>query len=78
MINRVFVNNYEENVLFNQIAEHIENSNKFNVFKTKVRKTVTIPQSQAVKQAVFDYDENAKVCYEYLELFSEILAKIIK
>ncbi|MFN8578843.1 MAG: ParA family protein [Candidatus Sericytochromatia bacterium] len=74
----VFVNNYEENVLFNQIAGHIENSNKFNVFKTKIRKTVAIPQSQAVKQSVFDFDENAKVCYEYFDLFFEILNKIIK
>lgn len=74
----VFVNNYEENILFNQIAEHIENSNKFHVFKTKVHKTVTIPQSQAVKESVFEFDEKAKVCNEYFDLFFEILSKVIK
>lgn len=74
----VFINNYEENILYNQIAEQIITSKKFPVFNTKIRKTVTIPQSQALKTSVFDFDESAKICNEYFELFSEILAKIIK
>lgn len=74
----VFINNYEENILYNQIAEQIITSKKFPVFNTKIRKTVTIPQSQALKTSVFEFDESAKICNEYFELFSEILAKIIK
>ena len=73
----VFINNYEENILYNQIAEQVITSKKFPVFNTKIRKTVNIPQSQATKESVFDFDESAKVCNEYFDLFFEIIEKIV-
>jgi chromosome partitioning protein len=70
----IFVNNFEENTLFNQVVDKVIEA--CPTFETKISKAVAIPQSQAMKQSIFDFDETNKVCHQYYHLFFEIMEKI--
>jgi chromosome partitioning protein len=70
----IFVNNFEQNALFNQVVDQV--IKVCPTFKTKISKAVAIPQSQAMKQSIFDYDESNDICLEYYNLFFEIIEKI--
>jgi chromosome partitioning protein len=72
----IFVNNFEENTLFNQVVENV--IKVCPTFETKISKAVAIPQSQAMKQSIFDFDESNKVCSQYYSLFFEIIEKIMR
>lgn len=74
----VFLNKYEKGVLSEQIKESIETNDDYKIFETKINKSVSLQQSQAVKQSIFDYEENSTAAYDYYNLTFEILNRILK
>lgn len=74
----VFINKYEKGVLSEQIFETIENNDSYSVFNTKIHKSVSLQQSQAVKQSIFDYEENSTAAHDYYALSFEILNRILR
>lgn len=71
----VFINLFEQNILYEQVASELKAT--YPTFKTTISKAVAIPQSQAVKESIFEFDEANRVCQEYYELFFEILERVI-
>jgi cellulose biosynthesis protein BcsQ len=67
---------YEKNTLGQQISEIVDE--KFNTFKTKIRKAVAVQQAQAVKTPIFEFDESSNAAMDYYNLTFEILEKIIE
>lgn len=72
----IFINMYEKNNLGMQISDVV--SERFNTFKTKIRKAVAVQQAQAVKVPIFEFDENSNAALDYYNLTFEILEKIIE
>lgn len=48
------------------------------LFRTKVRKNVTITEGQAYRKNIFDYQKNSKGAQDYVSLGKEVLTKIKK
>ena len=72
----IFINIYEKNKLSQQISELV--MTRFNAFETKIRKIVGIQQSQAIKSAIFDFDESSNAAFDYYNLTFEILDRLIE
>ena len=72
----IFINMYEKNNLGMQISDVV--SEKFNTFKSKIRKAVSVQQAQAVKTPIFEFDETSNAALDYYHLTFEILDKVIE
>jgi chromosome partitioning protein len=71
----LFVNMYENQILSNDISLYL--SEKYELFDTKIKKLVSVQQSQAEKKSIFDYEENSQTAFDYYDLGFEILRKIL-
>jgi chromosome partitioning protein len=71
----LFINMYENQVLSSELSEILKN--RYDVFETKISKKVSVQQSQAMKQSIFEYDEKSPVSYDYFNLVFEILEKVL-
>ena len=58
----------------NDIIESAKNN--YEVFETKIRENIAIPESQSLKQTIFDYDIKCNGSVDYTNLFNEIMVKI--
>ncbi len=70
----IFINIFEKNKLSQQIFEFV--AANYDVFETKISRVAAIEQAQAVKQAIFDYEEQSQASYDYFHLTFEMLKKI--
>lgn len=70
----IFINIFEKNKLSQQISEFV--STNYDVFNSKISRVTAIEQAQAVKQPIFDYEEQSQASYDYFYLLFEILKKI--
>lgn len=65
---------YKETILTKQIFENAENN--FDTFQTKIRENIQIPESQASKMPVFNYNESCNGSIDYFKLWMEIMERI--
>ena len=72
----IFINMYEKNNLGNEISDIV--TERFNTFKTRIRKAVAVQQAQAVKEPIFEFDETSNAALDFYNLTFEILDKIIE
>ncbi len=70
---RISTRKYEQNL--NNIADKVFNS---KVFDAKITSTVTVPDSQAYKQSVFEYDKNSKVAKNFMSFVEEVIKGVEK
>lgn len=65
---------YKETLITKQIIQSADEN--FDVFNTKIRETIQIPESQASKQPVFLYNESCNGSMDYFNLWREVMEKI--
>lgn len=65
---------YKNNIIVNDIIDSAKNN--YKVFDTKIRENIAIPESQALKKSIFDYDIKSNGSTDYKNLFNEIVGKI--
>ncbi len=70
----VVFSRYKETLITKQIIQSADET--FDVFNTKIRETIQIPESQASKQTIFDYNESCNGSLDYFKLWMEIMEKI--
>ncbi|MFN8578222.1 MAG: ParA family protein [Candidatus Sericytochromatia bacterium] len=72
----VLFTRYKETLITKQI---IENANQnFDVFQTRIRENIQIPESQATKEPIFTYNEMCNGSIDYFKLWLEVLERINK
>ena len=69
-----FFSRYKDTVITREIVQEAEKN--FNVFNTKIRDNIQIPESQASKQPVFLYNESCNGSNDYFSLWIELMEKI--
>lgn len=76
----ILINQYEERTKVTDILmDEIEKRGWEEIlFKTKIRKNVTIKEGQAFRKPIFDYSKNSTGAKDYVALGKEILSKINK
>lgn len=61
--------------LYKKVAETLEEDYKGIIFKTRIRKTVSVPESQATTLGLLEYAPEATATKDYLALAEEILER---
>ena len=76
----ILINQFEERTKVTDIllSEIEERGWEEILFKTKIRKNVTVKESQAFRKPIFDYSKNSTGAKDYVALGKEILSKINK
>lgn len=76
----ILITQYEEGTkVSTKIMEEIlANGWDEALFKTKIRKNVTISEGQAYRKTIFDYSKNSKGAQDYAALGKEVLNKLNK
>ncbi|GMN12117.1 ParA family protein [Croceitalea sp. MTPC9] len=76
----ILINQFEERTKVTDIllGEIEERGWEEILFKTKIRKNVTVKESQAFRKPIFDYSKNSTGAKDYVALGKEILSKINK
>lgn len=69
-----FFSRYKDTVLTKDIVDQAKQS--FDIFETKIRDNIQIPESQASKQPVFLYNEGCNGSNDYFKLWVELMEKI--
>lgn len=67
-------NMYKKHTIINNVIDTAKEL--YDVFNTKIRDSVAVPESQAQGLSVIEYDINSNASQDYIELFNEILGKI--
>lgn len=70
----IFFNCFSNTNLVNTIIE--QSKENYPIFNTKIRDTISIPESQLMRQNIFNYNDTSNASIDYFNLFCEIMEKI--
>lgn len=70
----ILVTRFENTNIQSQIVEALEDN--YDVLKSKIRKNVSIQESQSLKENLFTYAKNSTGAKDYKALYKELLGKI--
>lgn len=70
----IIFNSYKNTNLINTVIENSKEN--YPIFNTKIRENIAIPESQLMKNNVFNYDETCNASVDFYNLFIEIMEKI--
>lgn len=53
--------------------EELAKKLKTKVYKAKIRESIIVKESQAVRQNIFDYSKNSNVAMDYMDFIKEYI-----